>query len=131
MSQDVCVIGSLSLPWLSLHVVIPMKRPAPAAGDGPQKKPAARHSWKLHDQYDTLPGIADRMLRQLSTDQITNLKDTLMGAKHLNVGGSCTGSNAPLYAMHVLTKKLKTQHITETFTCEHVHRLLVSYLILQ
>ena len=102
-----------------------MKRPAPAAGDGPEKKLAARHSWKLHDQYDTLAGIAGRMLRQLSTDKITNLKDTLIGAKQLNVGGSCTGSNAPLYSMHVLTKKLKTPHATETSTCEQVPRLFL------
>ena len=98
-----------------------------------RKKPAACHSDRLDlfAQFDPLPGIADRMLRKLSQAKVTSLKDTLMRATEITVGGACTGSDAPLYAMHVLTKKLKTQHVAETSTCEHVHRVLVSYLVLQ
>ena len=72
-----------------------MKRPAAPADDGPQKKTAACHSKRLEwcDQFDTLPGIADRMLRKLSQDKLTSLKDTLMRAKVIKLGGAYTESN--------------------------------------
>ena len=98
------------------------KKPAAKAGGGARppskKRPACSPSTESF--FAKMPDIADRMLLKLSAESLDALKEALKDANRINMGGACTGSNAPLYSTHVLTEKLGTKHVTETFSCEQV-----------